>query len=300
METWLITGATGQLGGHLLVALARDAARKCVLAHSRVRGKSIEPSSRSIAVDLLDSLALTDCLRQMQVTHVLHTAALTAVADCHADPAAARRANTDAVRTIAQAAQANGSRVVFTSTDMVFAGDAAPYRESDPPAPLSEYGRTKAAAELELSAFSNTLTVRIPLLFGTPANGRRTTFAAQLSALRDRQPLKLFTDEFRTPLWLPAAAAALIALARSERTGVIHVAGSQRVSRYEMIQHAAAALEIADPNLVPISRLAIASPEPRPADLSLDASRFRELFPHLVPHTIRDALAQERRRETVR
>jgi dTDP-4-dehydrorhamnose reductase len=298
MESWLVTGATGQLAGHLLSALANDPAPKRVVAHSRAAGAHVQPSSETSAVDLLSSTALIDCVQRFHVTHILHTAAMTAVADCHADPAAARRANTDSARSIAHAAQICGARVVFTSTDMVFAGDAAPYREADPPAPLSEYGRTKAAAERELSKFPNTLTVRIPLLFGAPCNARRTTFVAQLDALRNRQPLKLFTDEHRTPLWLPDAAAALLALARSELTSVIHVAGPQRLSRLEMIEQVAAALHIERPNIFPISRLSIESPEPRPADLSLDAAAFRARFPHLAPHTLKQAM--EREHEDVR
>lgn len=294
MESWLVTGATGQLGGHLLHALARDPAPKRVFAHARVAGTTVQPSVGTIAVDLLDSPALTDCVSKLRLTHILHTAAMTAVNDCFADPAAARRANTDATRTIACAAQACGARVIFTSTDMVFAGDAAPYCESDPPAPLSEYGRTKAAAERALIQFPNTLTVRIPLLFGTPKNDRRTTFAAQLAALRSRQPLKLFTDEHRTPLWLPDAAAALIALTRSDLGGVIHIAGPQRLSRLELIEQVAAALQIESPNIVPISRLSIDSLEPRPADLALDATHFRAHFPSLPPHTVMQAIERER------
>lgn len=294
MESWLITGSTGQLGGHLLSALARDPADKRVMAHRHREGPQVQPAESTSVADLLDTKALESMVDALRPTHIIHTAAMTAVADCHADPPSARRANTDAVRTIARAAQIAGARMLFTSTDMVFAGDAAPYRETDPTNPPGEYGRTKAAAERELAAFPNALTVRVPLLFGTPANDRRTTFAAQLAALESNHPLQLFTDEFRTPLWLPDAASALIALARSDLTGLIHLAGPERLSRLEMIQQTAAALGIASPNLVANSRLSMASPEPRPADLSLDASRFRTLFPHLAPYTVRAAMKRER------
>jgi dTDP-4-dehydrorhamnose reductase len=294
MESWLITGSTGQLGGHLLAALARDPAPKRVMAHRHREGPPVHPAESTSVADLLDTAALTSMIDALRPTHIFHTAAMTAVSDCHADPAAARRANTDATRTIAAAAQVVGARLIFTSTDMVFAGDAAPYRETDPPNPLSEYGCTKAAAERELAAFPNTLTVRIPLLFGTPRNERRTTFAAQLAALQSGQPLKLFADEFRTPLWLPDAAAALVALARSDLAGVIHLAGPQRLSRLEMIEQVAAAREIDHPTIVPVSRLSVPSAEPRPADLSLDAARFLAQFPRLAPRSVRDAMQHER------
>ena len=101
------------------------------------------------------------------------------------------------------------------------------------------------------------------------------------------RPLRLFTDEFRTPIWLADAAIALIALARSDQTGIIHVAGPKRLSRYEMVEQVARLLNIPEPQLVPTSRLSTDAPEPRPADLSLDGSRFVTLFPNLAPGPIR-------------
>ena len=169
---------------------------------------------------------------------------------------------------------------------MVFAGDNAPYRESDPPSPRNRYGWTKVAAERELARLEDTLTVRVPLMYGFACTHRETTFAKQIAALRGGQPLRLFTDEYRTPLWLHDAARALIALARSDLTGVIHVAGPERLSRFEMVARFARLLNIPDPNLEPVSRLSIDTPEPRPEDLSLDGSRFVGLFPDLSPRPI--------------
>jgi dTDP-4-dehydrorhamnose reductase len=212
---------------------------------------------------------------------------MTSVAEAHARPDDAHRINVEATRTLAQAARSVGARFVFSSTDMVFDGEAAPYRETDTPRPVSHYGRTKAEAEWVAADFDDTLVVRLPLMYGFARGPRDTTFAQQVAALGEGRPLRLFTDEFRTPIWLADAAVALIALGRSDQTGIIHVAGPKRLSRYEMVEQCARLLDIRDPQLVPTSRLSIDAHEPRPADLSLDGTRFVSLFPNLAPGPVR-------------
>jgi dTDP-4-dehydrorhamnose reductase len=239
-------------------------------------------------VDLMDLAALRDTVAAFRPTHIVHTAAMSAVGECHARPSDATRVNTEATVVLAKAARECGARMAFTSTDMVFAGDAAPYREADPPRPLSHYGQTKLAAEQGLADAPHVAAVRLPLMYGLSCSGRDTTFAKQLAALRTGEPLRLFVDEFRTPVWLVDAARALVAIAASDFAGVLHVSGPERLSRYALVARCAAVLGVESPKLVEASRLDIDSPEPRPEDLSLDQGRFRELFPGLEPGPVRE------------
>jgi dTDP-4-dehydrorhamnose reductase len=285
-ERWLITGASGQLGSHVVRLLAGDDAHPAVFALTG-RQDAGTPGVSAQRVDLADHEALRACVAAFRPTHVVHLGALTAVGACHSRPADAEQINTGATRVLAEASDAIGARLVFSSTDMVFDGEHAPYSETDEPHPLSHYGRTKVAAERTLVGLAHTLVVRMPLLYGLPRNGRETTFTSQLAALRSGQPLRLFTDEFRTPVWLADAARAVMGLTRSDLTGLIHLAGPQRLSRYELVAECARLLGLEHPQLVQISRLALAATEPRPADLSLDGRRFAALFPHLVPGPLR-------------
>jgi dTDP-4-dehydrorhamnose reductase len=266
--------------------LAKEVAPADTLALTR-SGNVAAPGVRSARVDLAHEHLLRTCVADFRPTNIVHTGAMTSVSDCYARPAEAERVNTHATRVLAEAGAECGARLVFTSTDMVFAGDAAPYRESDPPRPLSHYGRTKVAAERSLAAFERTLIVRLPLMYGFACTGRETTFSKQIAALHSGQPLRLFTDEYRTPVWLPEAATALISLAGSDITGIIHVAGRERLSRFEMVECFARLLNIRNAKLQPVSRLSIHAPEPRPEDLSLDGTLFAERFPQLVPGPIR-------------
>ncbi|MBU0637589.1 MAG: SDR family oxidoreductase [Planctomycetes bacterium] len=292
-ECWLVTGASGQLGSHLVRLLSeRRAAEVLALVGQSPHVRLGVPVHR---VDLGDEAALRSFLAKRQPTHILHVGALTGVSDACARPAEAERVNVAATRILAEHATAWGARLVFSSTDMVFDGRSAPYRESDAPRPLSEYGRSKVAAERILANREMALVVRLPLMYGYPGLARETTFTRQISALRAGTPLRLFTDEFRTPLWLADAANALIALADSDLTGVIHVAGPERLTRFEMVARFAELLGINAPPLEPASRLSIEASEPRPEDLSLDAARFTRLFPHLTSGPIRPAVFEDLR-----
>jgi dTDP-4-dehydrorhamnose reductase len=114
----------------------------------------------------------------------------------------------------------------------------------------------------------------------------------QAKALRAGSSLTLFSDEWRTPLGLLTAAQSLLALACSEVTGLLHLGGAERLSRLEMGQKLASFLGVDPSVIVSTSRAHATSAEPRPRDVSLDSSRWRNLFPHQPWPTWTEALHQ--------
>jgi dTDP-4-dehydrorhamnose reductase len=141
------------------------------------------------------------------------------------------------------------------------------------------YGQTKLAAEHAVLASPGSAVVRVSLLFGPSLVGRPSFFVDQVAALRGRRPCTLFEDEWRTPLGLAAAARALLAIARSDVQGLLHLGGPERMSRLDMGRRLAAFLGSDPSAFLPASRNSIPSTEPRPRDTSLDSSRWRQLFP---------------------
>jgi dTDP-4-dehydrorhamnose reductase len=287
MTRFLVTGASGQLGAYLLRHLSGS--EKSVTAWSGSRtgelfGATLQP------VDLAKPDALADAFRRVHSEIVLHSAALARVADCHRDPERAHAVNARATALLAELCAGAGARLVLVSTDLVFDGEQAPYCETDPPAPLSVYGASKRAAEQAVLAWPRQAVARISLLFGPSLNGRPSFFDEQTAALRAGRPVTLFADEWRTPLDLDTAARALVALARSDFAGLLHLGGPQRLSRLEMGQHLADFLG-ADPGMIVAARRAdLPAAEPRPRDVSLDSSRWRALFPDLPWPTFAAAL----------
>ena len=95
-------------------------------------------------IDITDPSRLGLEIERLRPTAVINCAAWTDVDGCSRDPAAAFAANAEGAGNVARAAAAAGCRVVHLSTDFVFDGTAGrAYVESDPPAPLQEYGRSK-------------------------------------------------------------------------------------------------------------------------------------------------------------
>lgn len=285
----LLTGASGHLGSYVLRECRRRG--ETVIAWSgRWQGELFGCPLRPI--DLAETDSVATAFHDARPEIVLHAAALTVVSDCQREPQRAERINARGSAILAELADRAKIPLLHVSTDMVFDGERAPYREGDAVAPLSIYGRTKVEAERAVLAYPRNTVVRLPLLFGPTLTGRPSFFDRQVLALRQRQPLPLFHDEWRTPLSLQAAARALLALTDSDPVGLLHLGGPERLSRLEMGRRLAVFLGCDSAAIVPVSRTDIVALEPRPADLSLDSSRWRGLFPHQEWPTWQEALSQ--------
>ncbi|TMQ67634.1 MAG: sugar nucleotide-binding protein, partial [Candidatus Eisenbacteria bacterium] len=129
----------------------------------------------------------------------------------------ARRANSVAPAVLARACAEAGARLVHVSTDYVFAGDGRrPYREDDPPAPRSVYGRTKLDGDRAvLSASEEFLVVRTSWLFGRGRNFIAAVLdqAAARRGGRDSGPLRVVDDQTGRPTYAVDLAEAIVVLA---------------------------------------------------------------------------------------
>lgn len=277
---WLVTGASGTLGAYLL----RELAGESVVAWG---GPSARPPIHF--VDLTDRDAVAAAFRAAKPDVILHAGAMARVDECFRDPARARQVNAEGTRQLAELT--GGARLVYVSTDLVFDGEKGRYCESDEPVPLSSYGRSKLEGELPVLSAGNGLVARISLLFGPSLNSRQGFFDRLVESLRTGTPFTLFEDEWRTPLDLPAAAKSLVAAARSDVTVVLHVGGSERISRLDFGRRLASVLGVSDKSLKPALRNSDPHSEPRPRDVSLDSGRWRTLFPREARPSIESTLA---------
>jgi dTDP-4-dehydrorhamnose reductase len=284
----VVTGASGQLGAYVLDRL--EGSGHEVVGWSRstrtTRGRfQIEP------VDLMHSDTLPGDLDRVDPHAVLHLGAISRVDHARSDPSLAFMVNTEAPGTIAHWASSKGRRLVAVSTDLVFDGSRSWWREEDPARPVLEYGRSKQKGERRVLRHASHLVARLPLMYGPSRCGRPTFLDGIFDALRRGEPCSLFVDEFRSPIDYATAADALIRLVESPGiTGLLHVAGIERVSRFEMIRRLASHAGL-PAELIRGNRQADApGPEPRPADVSLDTARLSEVMPGLDRPTLEGGL----------
>ena len=204
---WLV-GAAGMLGRQLA-------------GEWTGRGTAFFASDRE--VDVRDPRALREFARGKEIGWIVNCAAYTAVDRAEDDPESALAVNAAGVENLARLAAGMGARLVHFSTDYVFAGDRAePYREGDPPRPLSRYGWSKWQGELRLAASLDAYFLfRISWLYGVHgANFART----MLKVFREKECARVVNDQFGSPTYAAALAANIAGLVASgcERYGVYH------------------------------------------------------------------------------
>ncbi|MBI84807.1 MAG: hypothetical protein CMJ81_16565 [Planctomycetaceae bacterium] len=288
MQRILITGSGGHLGSCLLQTCQQLGMPTVAWSHRTSEvfcGVTLRP------VELLEKDLVAEAFREAEPEIVVHTAAASTIAACHADPTRAKQVNVEVSSHLTELAEAANAKMVILSTDLVFDGERGQYHEQDVVGPLSHYGGTKVMAEQVVKQYPNHVVIRLSLLYALGEGSESTFLDRQIEALRQRQPCNLFVDEWRTPLWTPDAAQAVLDIACSDYQGTIHLGGPERLSRFEWGCRIAATLCFNPEDISPVSRASVPAAEPRPRDVSLDSSLWREHFPGGVWHTCEEALA---------
>jgi dTDP-4-dehydrorhamnose reductase len=252
------------------------------------------PDLAAVRIDLQSAVSVEAALKASKVDAVLHSATFGGAEACEQRPDDAYALNVTATRRLAALCRSAGLRLVALSTDQVLAGDRAWAAEDEPARPLMAYGRTKLEGEqAALEAYPDAAVVRLPLMIGRGFGSRGTASEAVLWALRAGRPVRLFVDEFRTPLDPESAALALGSLLRGRHAGVFHLGGGERVSRFELGRRTADAFGLGSSSLLePIPRSSHTGP-PRPIDVSLDSSRARRELAW-TPRPLADSLVESR------
>lgn len=227
----LITGASGFLGWYLY-----QAARSQWQVYGTYQTHPVEfPDATLLQVDLTDRSTIQQLFQTIQPDAVIHTAALSSPNACQNNPDLSYQINVVASCTLAEECAAAQIPCVFTSSEQVFDGTHAPYRETDPFCPINRYGEHKALAEVEMrSRYPEVIICRMPLMFGA-APTADSFIQPWIKTLRAGGTIDLFTDEIRNPVsGADAAQGLLLALAKAK--GVLHLGGRQQISRFEFGQ----------------------------------------------------------------
>lgn len=171
---------------------------------------------------------------------------------------------------------------MFFSTDLVFDGRKGDYVETDAPNPLHLYGETKLAAEQIVLANRRHAVVRTSLNGGISPTGDRGFNERMKWEWRDARLMKLFTDEFRSPIPAAETARAVWELAGKNCTGIFHVAGAERLSRWQIGQLLVKRWPEIKAKIEPGSAKDFPGPARAP-DTSLNISKVQKVLPIPLP-----------------
>lgn len=222
LPTAWITGAGGLIGHQLIQSAPQFAP-----------GWRIRPITRD-AVDLCNFAAVEGLFREETPRLIIHCAAMSRVGDCESNPGLAELTNVRATAHLS----CLGAEIpfVFFSSDLVFDGAKGGYVETDAVNPLNVYAETKVRAEVEVLRNPLHTVVRTSLNAGVSPTGNRSFTEDMRRAWERGQTLSLFTDEFRNPIHVKMTARAVWALVQKHQPGLYHLAGRERMSRWEIGQ----------------------------------------------------------------
>jgi dTDP-4-dehydrorhamnose reductase len=254
----VITGAQGQLGTDLQQTL---------------RGHQVT------ALDLpAFNLTNPDCVRviaEAEPEVVIHAGAYTDVDGAERNPALAMAINAEGTERVARAAGQTGARLIYISTDYVFDGRGSrPYTETDATNPISAYGESKRAGELQaLAGSNNTLVIRTAWLYGRQGKNFVKTIL-QLAA--ERPCLKVVGDQRGCPTFAEDLAGMIGNLIAHPAQGILHVTNEGDCTWHELASEIVRLAGLP----VPVETITTADmprPAKRPAYSVLSPDRLHQL-----------------------
>lgn len=214
-----VTGGSSYLGRTLVpLAVSRFETGYSFFSRNRL------DVAGGVRLDVRDATAVSRTLAAFAPDVIIHTVGSNRCDDMTA-------VIVEGTANVTAAARQLHARLIHLSTDSIFDGKSPPYDENAQPTPVNEYGRAKAQAEQIVKTHPNHVIIRTSLIYGFNEMDHGTQWMA--AALQKGQPVTLFNNQFRNPVWVETLALACLELAENEYRGVLNVAGRQRLSRAE-------------------------------------------------------------------
>lgn len=261
----LVTGASGFLGWNI----CRIAADEWDVCGTHFSHQIRIANTGILKFDLTDFNSLKCLFQNVRPDACIHTAAAADPNYCQANPSESHKINVDAAIRIARICKEYSIPFIFTSTDLVFDGQNAPYSEFNPVSPVNTYGEQKVLAEKGIHhVYPDAVICRMPLMFGLCKPPAQSFIQPMIAAMMEGRILNLFVDEFRTPISGETAASGILK-AMENRHEIIHFGGATRVSRYGFGELVADIFKFNSSCLKACSQKEIKMAAPRPADVSL-------------------------------
>lgn len=243
MSKVLVTGTHGLLGQYLLRDLTTEGYE--VIATGRGGSRldmSIYPRAGYVEMDITNPEQITAVVNRFKPAVIIHAAAMAQPDACETDRQACHVTNVEATRFIAEAAKSIDAKMIFISTDFVFNGAAGPYCEEDETGPVNYYGASKLEGEKFVQQIvKNWAIVRTVLVYGNILTGTRSNMVTWVKEnLEQNKPIKVVSDQVRTPTYVGDLARGILLVVKKDATGLFHISGEEVFTPYEM------ALQVAD------------------------------------------------------
>ncbi|MEG0978598.1 MAG: dTDP-4-dehydrorhamnose reductase [Oscillospiraceae bacterium] len=203
----LVTGVGGQLGFDII---------------NELRSKGIEFVGTDVGdLDITSEVMVTDFVKKMSPSVVIHCAAYTAVDNAQDEKERCELVNAIASENFAKACESVNAKLVYISTDYVFDGSGKkPFEVDATPNPINVYGQTKLDGENAVQKYcSRTFVVRTSWVFGK--NG--TNFVKTMIKLsNERDKITVVDDQIGSPTYTKDLTALICDMINTSKYGIYH------------------------------------------------------------------------------
>lgn len=271
----LITGGTGLLGKGLEeTAPAGVGITSVHLRPYKVPGKR----ARHLSVDLRDKRAVERLFDKTAFDAVIHAAGIASVDYVETNYAESLESNIVSTLNVTAACRTRGIHLVYVSTNAVFDGTKAPYRETDEAHPVNKYGRLKLECErLVQETLDKWTIVRPILMYGWNRAMTRPNPATWVyEKLRRGESVELVDDVRENPLYNRQCGRALWAALAKRPSGVFHLAGRDVVNRWQFGLAVAQAFGLDAALVKRVTSARFPSIAKRPPDTTFDVRRMEK------------------------
>lgn len=284
MDKLLVTGLSGFLGWHL----SNEALKKYEVYGTVHKSIPVSDTIKQFNCELINKKEIENIFNIVSPDIVIHTAAISQPITCEKDPQHSYQINRDSSIFLASLCKEKDIPFIFTSSDMVFDGENAPYSEDSIKSPRNIYGKQKSEAEDQiLKIYPEAAICRMPLMFGPPSFHSSSFIQPILSNLKKRIKSSYFYDEYRTPISAWDVSNFFLNYA-GKFSGLLNLGGDEKISRFDFSLLVAKIGGYNKSLIESNSQKDVKLAAPRPRDLTMDNTKAKLIG--FKPKTIEESL----------
>lgn len=274
----LVTGSNGLLGQKLTELYIKNPNYELIATGKGPNRNKITSGYIYEDLDVSDNQAVHDIFQKHLPAIVIHGAAMTNVDACELNHELCYQLNVMATSNIAFSAEKINAHLIHISTDFIFDGKHAMYREEEEPNPLSYYGLSKWEAEKIVTKIHSLWTIiRTVLVYGVVNDMSRSNIVLWAkNALSSGNPINVVDDQFRTPTLAEDLAMGAFLAGEKKAGGIFHIAGPDYMSILQLVQKVAAYFHLPVDQINGIKSDQLNQPAKRPPITGLDITKAKQ------------------------
>jgi dTDP-4-dehydrorhamnose reductase len=242
----LITGAVSILGKYISSQIFKDYDLILGYLQNPISVDMEKMATAKVSLNVENKEEIEKIFIKYRPNFVIHLAAVSNIDYCQTHPNIAYRINVIGTKNIVDCSKKISAHLLFASSNAIFSGNHPPYSETDTPAPVNVYGKTKFEAEKLIQKAQIFYTIlRLTTALGWPPTGARNNdITHYLKQLKTAQKLYLVNDRYFNPISAAYASQVFKSSIEKNICGIFHVGGDDVVSRFTLVKSIADAFKL--------------------------------------------------------